>query len=81
MRLSQKFQEVTGKVNAGGKEVVLKDARLSGGQLSFTVTNEINQEKVIMRFSGRVRGNTIEGRSEVQGGPFAGNHRWIARRE
>jgi hypothetical protein len=80
LRLNQRFQEVGGKVNAGGEEVALNDARLSGEQLSFTITNEMNQQKVTLRFSGRVRGDTIEGRAEIQGGPFAGVHPWTARR-
>jgi len=80
MRLDQKFQEISGKVNAAGKEVVLKDAHLSGEELSFTATDEVDQQEVIIRFSGRIRGDTIQGRAEVQGGPFAGDHPWTARR-
>ena len=80
IRLDQKFQDVSGKVNAGVKEVVLNDARLSGEQLSFTVREEIDQQDVMTGFSGRVRGDTIEGRAEVQGRAFAGTHPWTAKR-
>lgn len=80
MHLGQKFQEFTGRVNAGGQESPVKNARLVGGRLSFNVKERIDGVNAAMKFDGRVEGHSVQGSVEIQGGPFAGKHPWIARR-
>lgn len=80
LNLHQRFQEIAGKVNVREREIPIDEPRLVGEQLSFAVRDEINGKKVVMRFSGRIRGDTINGSIEVKGGPFEGNHKWIAKR-
>ncbi len=81
LRLEQKFQEISGHVSVLGQGVTLNDARLVGDQLNFTIRSEIDKQKVVMHFSGRVSGDTIKGSMVAQGGPFAGQHNWTARRD
>jgi SAM-dependent methyltransferase len=81
MRLDQEFQEVSGLVSVGGQGANISAARLIGDQLSFMFKSEMDKQKVVIHFSGRVSGNTIKGNMTVQGGPFAGRHDWVARRE
>lgn len=80
LRLRQRFQKVSGTVSVDGRETPISNARLVGTQLSFTVTREIGGQKVTMRFSGRVRGDTITGTVDIQGGRFAGKRDWVAKR-
>ena len=80
LRLAQKFQEVTGTVLMGGQEAPIAAARLVGDQLRFTLREDTGKEIVVMQFDGRINGNKIAGHVEVQGGPFAGNHTWAAKR-
>jgi len=47
MSLVQKFQQVSGKVNAGGLENSIENGRLDGTQLSFTVNEHMGGEKII----------------------------------
>lgn len=80
LRLDQKFQEVSGLVDVKGEEANIDGARLIGDQLSFTLRRQIDRQEVGIHFSGRVSGNTIKGSAVVQGGPFAGQYDWRAKR-
>ena len=81
LRLGQKFQEIRGTVHMKGQEAPIAAARLVGDQLSFTMGGEdADKEKVVMQFNGRIHGDDIAGSVEVQGGPFAGNYTWAAKR-
>lgn len=80
LRLAQKFQEISGTALVKGEEVPIAAARLVGDQLRFTLIEDTDKEKVVMQFDGRINGNDIAGSVEVQGGPFAGNYTWAAKR-
>ena len=80
LRLTQKFQEIRGTVLVNGREAPIAAAPLVGDQLSFTMGEDGDKEKVVMSFNGRIHGEDIAGRVEVQGGPFAGNYAWAAKR-
>jgi len=80
LRLVQQFQEISGNVNIKGQKIPISDARLVGDQLSFTFRDNIDKQNAVMRCNGRISGDTIQGNVDVQGGPFAGNYSWTARR-
>jgi SAM-dependent methyltransferase len=81
LRLEQTFQEIYGKVSMPGREIPIAEARLAGDQLNFTYTEQMNKQKAVMRFNGRISGDTIRGNVVVQGGPSAGSFSWTAKRE
>ena len=80
LRLIQKFQEIHGIVQVKGRETPIADARLVGDQLSFALREDGGNERVMMQFNGRIKGDDIAGSVEVQGGPLAGNYIWAARK-
>lgn len=81
LKLKQRFQKVSGSVSTDGSQTPITNAQLIGTQLSFTVTREIGGQKVTMRFSGQVSGDTINGTVDIQGGQFAGKRPWVAKRD
>jgi SAM-dependent methyltransferase len=81
LRLDQTFQEIRGKVSMQGREVPIAEPRLAGDQLNFTFNEDMNEQKALMRFNGRISGDTIRGNVVVQGGPSAGSYSWTAKRE
>ncbi|MDW8143086.1 MAG: class I SAM-dependent methyltransferase [Armatimonadota bacterium] len=81
LTLRQRFQKVMGTISVDGRESPIADARLVGTQLSFSTTRDMGGQKVTMRFSGRVNGDTITGTVEIQGGQFAGKRDWVAKRD
>lgn len=78
--LDQEFQEVNGKVSLQGWELRIRDPKLKGDQLNFRVRYNVEGENVAMRFKGRVNDDIIKGSVEIQGGPWAGTHDWLAKR-
>lgn len=80
MRLGQQFQKVSATVSAGDRQMQITDAKLAGDALSFTAADSVDGQRVIMRFSGRVSGDTVGGSVEVEGGPRAGQRDWQANR-
>jgi ubiquinone/menaquinone biosynthesis C-methylase UbiE len=78
LRLVQKFQEMSGTVNVKGQEASIGDARLVGNRLSFTLRDNTDKGKGMMRFTGRIDGDTIQGL--VEAGPFEQIYNWTARR-
>jgi len=68
LTLKQEFQMVSGSLAAGGRTVPITDGRLRGDEISFTAGTA--------KYTGRVRGNGIEG-TVVSG---SSKEAWNARR-
>lgn len=82
LQLKQSFQEIKGYLTiGGGRHLRIKDARLTGDRLRFTVKyEEAGKQKVVMQFNGRVSGDTLHGDVEVIEGPWVGKYPWTAKR-
>jgi hypothetical protein len=78
--LDQKFQVVSGAGRIGGSAVKLQEIRLSGEDLTFTFTAEVNGAPVKHEFSGKVEGDSINGSVVVSGARVQGQQEWNARR-
>ncbi|HXF65774.1 MAG TPA: class I SAM-dependent methyltransferase [Burkholderiales bacterium] len=78
MVLRQHFQQVEGLVRLDGKTGQLRNAKLVGDQLSFTVYEPTGSNPIRRDFTGRVSGNTIEGTAKLPGS--AGEVKWTATR-
>jgi hypothetical protein len=75
--------KLTGSVpGQGGKEIAIENGTFKDGQVSFTVTRERNDQKVVTKFSGKLEGDTITGKTENErpnGKPQTRD--WVAKRE
>ncbi|MBX3665966.1 MAG: class I SAM-dependent methyltransferase [Burkholderiales bacterium] len=80
IRLEQKYQSVGGTVRVNGKPALIQGAKLSGAELSFAFTADINGAPVKHEFSGRVDGGRIAGEAALSGGRLASRAEWIAER-
>jgi len=78
--LEQKYQSVGGTVRVNGKPSLIQGARLSGAELSFSFTAEVNGAPVKHEFSGRVDGGRIAGDAALSGGRLVARVEWIAER-
>jgi SAM-dependent methyltransferase len=81
LRLAQTFQKISGKLEGEVPESRIEEPRLSGDQISFTIVDETQGRKALIRFHGRISGDSIEGEATVQGGPDAGHYSWTAKRQ
>jgi SAM-dependent methyltransferase len=72
--LDQQFQKISGKAQLGGRAFHLADAQLRGSNIRFNFTDANGTKR---EFSGRVRGDRMEGTTPTQGGTQA---KWNAAR-
>ena len=49
---------------AGGNETAIEDAKLAGDEISFSVSRERNGQKTTTKYSGKISGDSIKGKSE-----------------
>ena len=74
LALRQTFQKIEGSLKTGVKELPLKDAKLEGDRISFSVGEAQTPAR---EYSGRVNGDTIAGIIKSGNGPEA---KWTAER-
>ena len=73
MTLKQRYQQVEGTVQLGVKTGELRDVKLEGDHIAFSV---FESPTVQRDYAGRVSGSSIEGTVKYQGGEA----KWSARR-
>lgn len=75
--LRQHFQLIEGLASVDGRMAQLRNARLEGDRISFSVIEFANTGTQQRDFVGRVKGETIEGVVKLPGG---GEEKWVATR-
>lgn len=73
--LEQRYQQVTGKASANGREVSLEEVSLRGDRLSFVIRDPEAGDTAALRLTGRVTGEKASG--TLKGGS---TRRWTATR-
>jgi precorrin-6B methylase 2 len=75
LKLKQQYQKVEGEIELDGRRGQLRDAKLNGDQVTFTV---VDASGIRRDFSGRVAGNSIQGVMKPAVG--GGEVKWSATR-
>ncbi len=78
LKLRQHFQVLEGLVRADGKTAQFRNAKLEGDRISFSVIEFVGLGTVRREFTGRVSGDTIEGKVKLPDG--AAEEKWTATR-
>jgi hypothetical protein len=66
VRLKQQGNRLTGSyVGVSGKETPLQEVKLSGGEVSFHVTDEIEGEKVDLRYRAKLASDQLTGTVQI----------------
>jgi len=68
--LSQRFQMLEGAPQVGGRRGRLEQGRMRGDEIRFILTAEVDGRPLRQEFSGRVSGDTINGKVKLAGGEF-----------
>ena len=63
LTIENKDGKVTGTITAGKMETKIEDGTFKDGELKFTVTREIKDNKVTTKFAGKITGDAIKGTS------------------
>jgi hypothetical protein len=77
---------VTGMISTPGRqgqatETAIGDGKLSGDEISFTVTRERQGNKFVAKYSGKISGDTIKGKIETERDGNTQSRDWEAKRE
>ena len=82
--LKAEGEKVTGKLSAPGRgggaatETDITEGKLKGDEISFQLVREFNGNKVVIKYTGKISGDTIKGKREREG---AEPQDWEAKRE
>jgi precorrin-6B methylase 2 len=69
--LDQRYQSAEGVARVGSRRAVLKDVKLTGDEISFSLLLSLKGTKLIRhQFRGKVAGDVIEGTVSVLGGAY-----------
>lgn len=77
LHLEQEFQEVRGEIRVFGQGIPILEATLRGRDLRVSGIREDQDEIMLIRFEGRVQGDTMTGRFTAGGEPAAFSFRRV----
>jgi hypothetical protein len=83
LRFDQEFQRVRGETLEGASSAIVfvKDEKITGNFLQFTLERNLKGRAVRMHFNGSVQGNAMQGTLEIEGSPAKKSFKWKARRD
>ncbi len=65
VKLKQQGTKLTGVyVTREGTEIAIQDGKVADGKISFTVLRELNGQKVIYKYEGKIEGDKLTGTIE-----------------
>lgn len=73
--------KLSGTVSGRNGDTAIEDAKLAGEDISFAVTREFNGNKMVIKYTGKVSGDTIKGKSESERDGQPTSRDWEAKRE
>jgi hypothetical protein len=80
-KLKAEGDKVTGTVSGRNNDTAIEEGKIKGDEVSFQVTREFNGNKVVTKYTGKISGDTITGKSESQRDGQPQTRDWVAKRE
>lgn len=81
-KLKQEGEKLTGTATgARGREVSISDGKVKDGEVSFQVMRGVGDRKVTVKYQGKLSGDSIKGKVEIQFGEQSRSANWEAKRE
>jgi hypothetical protein len=81
IKLKAEGDKLTGTVSGRNNDATIEQGTIKGDEVSFQVTREFNGNKVVIKYSGKVAGDTIKGKSESQRDGQPVTRDWVAKKE
>ncbi len=86
LKLKTEGEKLTGKISAPGRqgaeprEIEIKDGKVNGDEISFTVSREFNGNTFTQKYKGKINGDVIKGKVEFERNGEAQSRDWEAKR-
>ncbi|MGO9113822.1 MAG: hypothetical protein ACLP9L_31720 [Thermoguttaceae bacterium] len=81
LKLKSEGGKLTGTLARDGEETAIQDAKCKDGDLSFTVVRERDGQKMTFKFTGKVSGDTIKGKSQLERDGQTQSRDWEAKKD
>lgn len=83
LRLDSEGPHLSGTqlVAATDRSVEIANTSCRGGKIAFTATHEIDGQRLVFSYSGRIEGNAIRGQVKVDFGERSQMAEWVAVRQ
>jgi hypothetical protein len=81
LKLKAEGDKLTGTLSRReGQESKIEDGTYKDGEVAFKVTREFNGQKIVIKYKGKVSGDTIKGKSEFDRDGETMSRDWEAKR-
>lgn len=80
-KLKAEGEKLTGTVSGRQNDTAIEEGKIKGEEISFKVTREFNNNKVTMKYTGKVAGDTIKGKTESERDGQPQTRDWVAKKE
>jgi len=80
-KLKAEGEKLTGTVSGRNNDTAIEAGKIKGDEVSFQVTREFNGNKMVIKYTGKVSGDTITGKSEAERDGQPQSRDWVAKRE
>ena len=80
-KLKAEGEKLTGTISGRQNDTAIEEGKIKGDEISFKVTREYNGNKVTTKYTGKVSGDTIKGKSEMQRDGEPRSRDWVAKKE
>jgi len=80
-KLKAEGDKLTGTISGRNNDTAIEEGKIKGEEISFQVTREFNGNKMVIKYTGKVSGDTITGKSESERDGQTRSRDWVAKRE
>lgn len=80
-KLKSEGDKLTGTVSGRNSDTAIEDGKIKGDEVSFKVTREFNGNKMVIKYHGKVSGDTITGKSESERDGQPQKRDWVAKKQ
>jgi hypothetical protein len=82
LKLKLEGDKLTGAyIGRNNTETPIEDATFKDGVVAFKVTRTFNDNKFVIKYNGKLSGDTITGKSEFDRDGQAQSREWVAKRQ
>jgi len=79
-KLKAEGEKLTGTVSGRNNDTAIEEGKIKGEEVSFQVTREFNGNKMVVKYSGKLSGDTITGKAESERNGEPTKRDWVAKR-
>lgn len=81
LKLKMEGDKLTGSISGRQQDTPVEDAKLKDDEISFKVTREFNGNKFTSKYTGKISGDSIKGKIEMERDGQPVSRDWEAKRE